>query len=211
MRNSYNNFDSNNFDRNSMIKQRVSEVTAYMYKQFCDYQHINENTSEIFANMANVAKEVVEQVKQSFASRGVATENIWVKFDTKVPAIIINVFWLQYSFTMRCNFKPQALFREGSTSLYSGRIMAVKGDYFVAVANAKTPDAEMACLLDKELASLYVPANKMENAIIKARYGSKEIPLNQTDAGREFVLKITESIVTDTMYHEEGARKSFNI
>ncbi|RAI11497.1 MAG: hypothetical protein DKM23_04425 [Candidatus Melainabacteria bacterium] len=211
MSNSYNNFDSNNFDRNSMIKQRVSEVTAYMYKQFCDYQHINENTSEIFANMANVAKEVVEQLKQSFASRGVATENIWVKFDTKVPAIIINVFWLQYSFTMRCNFKPQALFREGSTSLYSGRIMAVKGDYFVAVANAKTPDAEMACLLDKELASLYVPANKMENAIIKARYGSKEIPLNQTDAGREFVLKITESIVTDTMYHEEGARKSFNI
>lgn len=211
MSNSYNNFDSNNFDRNSMIKQRVSEVTAYMYKQFCDYQHINENTSEIFANMANVAKEVVEQLKQSFASRGVATENIWVKFDTKVPAIIINVFWLQYSFTMRCNFKPQALFREGSTSLYSGRIMAVKGDYFVAVANAKTPDAEMACLLDKELASLYVPANKMENAIIKARYGSKEIPLNQTDAGREFVLKITESIVTDTLYHEEGARKSFNI
>ncbi len=211
MSNSYNNFDSNNFDRNSMIKQRVSEVTAYMYKQFCDYQHINENTSEIFANMANVAKEVVEQLKQSFASRGVATENIWVKFDTKVPAIIINVFWLQYSFTMRCNFKPQALFREGSSSLYSGRIMAVKGDYFVAVANAKTPDAEMACLLDKELASLYVPANKMENAIIKARYGSKEIPLNQTDAGREFVLKITESIVTDTMYHEEGARKSFNI
>lgn len=211
MSNSYNNFDSNNFDRNSMIKQRVSEVTAYMYKQFCDYQHINENTSEIFANMANVAKEVVEQLKQSFASRGVATENIWVKFDTKVPAIIINVFWLQYSFTMRCNFKPQALFREGSTSLYSGRIMAVKGDYFVVVANAKTPDAEMACLLDKELASLYVPANKMENAIIKARYGSKEIPLNQTDAGREFVLKITESIVTDTMYHEEGARKSFNI
>lgn len=211
MSNSYNNFDSNNFDRNSMIKQRVSEVTAYMYKQFCDYQHINENTSEIFANMANVAKEVVEQLKQSFASRGVATENIWVKFDTKVPAIIINVFWLQYSFTMRCNFKPQALFREGSTSLYSGRIMAVKGDYFVAVANAKTPDAEMACLLDKELASLYVPANKMENAIIKARYGSKEIPLNQTDAGREFVLKITESIVTDTMYHEEGTRKSFNI
>ena len=211
MSNSYNNFDSNNFDRNSMIKQRVSEVTAYMYKQFCDYQHINENTSEIFANMANVAKEVVEQLKQSFASRGVATENIWVKFDTKVPAIIINVFWLQYSFTMRCNFKPQALFREGSTSLYSGRIMAVKGDYFVTVANAKTPDAEMACLLDKELASLYVPANKMENAIIKARYGSKEIPLNQTDAGREFVLKITESIVTDTMYHEEGARKSFNI
>lgn len=211
MSNSYNNFDSNNFDRNSMIKQRVSEVTAYMYKQFCDYQHINENTSEIFANMANVTKEVVDQLKQSFASRGVATENIWVKFDTKVPAIIINVFWLQYSFTMRCNFKPQALFREGSTSLYSGRIMAVKGDYFNVVSNAKNPDDEMACLLDKELASLYVPANKMENAIIKARYGSKEIPLNQTDAGREFVLKITESIVTDTMYHEEGARKSFNI
>lgn len=211
MSNSYNNFDSNSFDRNSMIKQRVSEVTAYMYKQFCDYQHINGNTSEIFASMANVAKEVVEQLRQSFASRGVATENIWVKFDTKVPAIIINVFWLQYSFTMRCNFKPQALFREGSSALYSGRIMAIKGDYFNTVANAKTPDEEMARLLDNELASLYVPANKMDYAIIKARYNRKEIPLNQTDAGREFVLKITETAVTDTIYHEEGTRKSFNV
>ena len=92
MSNSYNNFDSNNFDRNSMIKQRVSEVTAYMYKQFCDYQHINENTSEIFANMANVAKEVVEQLKQSFASRGVATENIWVNLTLKYPQLSLMFF-----------------------------------------------------------------------------------------------------------------------
>lgn len=89
--------------------------------------------------------------------------------------------------------------------------MAIKGDYFNTVANAKTPDEEMACLLDNELASLYVPANKMDYAIIKARYNRKEIPLNQTDAGREFVLKITETAVTDTIYHEEGTRKSFNV
>ena len=51
----------------------------------------------------------------------------------------------------------------------------------------------------------------MDYAIIKARYNRKEIPLNQTDAGREFVLKITETVVTDTIYHEEGTRKSFNV
>jgi len=213
MSNSFNNFDnSDNFRNSPIIKERVSLISAHMYKQFCDYQHANENSSEIFANMAATAKDFTENIKQSFAARGVATENIWVKIDTKVPAIVINIFWVQYSFTMRCNFKPQALFRDKEPALFSGRIMSVRGDYFDIVSQAKNNDDEMAALLDNEIASLFVPENKMQSAIFKLKHrANKEFLLAQIDAGREFVLTVSEAICGGTIYHEEGSRKSFNI
>lgn len=214
MTNSFNNFDNNsdNLRNSPIIKERVSLISAHMYKQFCDYQHANENTSEIFAAMAEAAKDFVDNLKQSFAARGVATENIWLKVDTKTPALIINIFWIKYSFTMRCNFKPQALFRDKEPALFSGRIMALKGDYFDIIKSATSNDEEMAILLDNEIASLFVPENKLTGAIFKLKHrANKEFLLAQIDAGREFVLTVSEAVCGGTIYHEEGSRKSFNI
>lgn len=213
MTNSFNNFGNSDNSKNSpIIKERVSLISAHMYKQFCDYQHANENSSIIFAGMAESAKDFTENLKQSFASRGVATENIWLKIDTQIPAIVINIFWNCYSFTMRCNFKPQALFRDKEAALFSGRIISVKGNYFDLIKNAKTTDDEMSILLDNEIASLFVPENKMQNAIFKLKHrANKEFPIAQIDAGREFVLAVSEAICGSTIYHEEGSRKSFNI
>ncbi len=213
MTNSFNNYDSSESFRNSpMVRERVSLISAHMYKQFCDYQHANENTGIIFASMAETAKDFTENLKQSFAARGVATENIWYKVDTKVPSIVINIFWNCYSFTMRCNFKPQALFRDKEPALFSGRIMAIKGNYFDIIKEAKTNDDEMAFLLDNEIASLFVPENKMQSTIFKLKHrANKEFLLAQIDAGREFVLTVSEAICSSTIYHEEGSRKSFNI
>ena len=155
----------------------------------------------------------MEIIKQSFAARGVATENIWAKVDTKVPAILINIFWQQYSFTMRCNFKPQALYRENEKPFSTGRIMAIKGNYFELIKNTKDTSEEMSVLLENEIASLYVPDDKMRGAILKAKHraANNEFVLNQTDAGREFVLLVAEAVCGTNVYHEEGSRKSFNI
>ncbi len=211
MSNSYSFDNSDNYS--PIIKERVSLITAKMYKQFCDYQHANENCSEIFASMAATAKAFTESVKQSFAARGVATKNIWFEIGTDVPAIVVNIFWVCYSFTMRCNFKPQSLFRgETERPLFSGRIMALKGNYFDIIRDCNTNDTEMAALLDNESASLFVPENKMQNVIVKLKHtANKEYMLAQIDAGREFVLKISEEFCGSTIYHEEGSRKSFNI
>lgn len=212
MSNSYNNFNNPNASRNlPIIKERVSLISAEMYKRFCLYQHANENTGEIFAYMAQFIQDFTTNMKQSFAARNVATDNIWVKFDTKAPAIIINVLWHTYSFTMRCNFKPQVLFRDGESGIYTGRIMAIKGDYFEVVKDAKTTDEEMAALLDNEIASLYVPDDKMKDAILKPKLATTDFKIKQIDAGSEFPLKISEAICGSTIYHEEGGRKSFNI
>ena len=192
MNNNYNNFDSPNSARNlPIIKERVSLISAEMYKRFCLYQHANENTGEIFAYMAQFTQDLIVNLKQSFAARNVATENIWSKIDTKYPAIIVNILWNQYSFTMRCNFKPQVLYREGEVGMYTGRIMAVKGNYFDIINDAKTPDQEMAALLDNEVASLYVPDDKMKDTILKPKHSTTDYKIKQVDAGSEFPLKIT--------------------
>lgn len=213
MTNSFNNFGNSDNSKNSpIIKERVSLISAHMYKQFCDYQHANENSSVIFAAMAESIKDFTDNLKQSFASRGIATENIWFKIDTQIPAIVVNIFWNCYSFTMRCNFKPQALFRDKEGALFSGRIMAVKGNYFDLIKHSNTNDEEMSVLLDNEIASLFVPENKMQSAIFKLKHrANKEFPIAQIDAGREFVLTVSEAICGGTIYHEEGSRKSFNI
>lgn len=214
MSNNYSNYENSDNLRNSpIIKERVSLISAHMYKQFCDYQHANENAGAIFATMAETAKDFIDNLKTSFAARGVATENIWIKVDTKVPVIVLNIFWNQYSFTMRCNFKPQSLHRgDAIPALFSGRIMAVKGDYFDVIKNAVTTDEEMGALLDNEIASLFIPENKLQSAIFKLKHrANKEFLLAQIDAGREFVLTVSEAICGGTIYHEEGSRKSFNI
>ena len=213
MTNSFSNFGNSDNSKNSpIIKERVSLISAHMYKQFCDYQHAKENSSLIFASMAENIKDFTDNLRQSFASRGVATENIWFKIDTQIPAIVINIFWNCYSFTMRCNFKPQALFRDKEAALFSGRIMAIKGNYFDLIKHATSNDEEMSILLDNEIASLFVPENKMQSAIFKLKHrANKEFPITQVDAGREFVLTVSEAICGGTIYHEEGSRKSFNI
>ena len=67
-------------------------------------------------------------------------------------------------------------------------------------------------LLDKEVASLFVPADKSQNSIFKIRHlANREFFLNSADASREFVLKVVETICGGGLYHEEGSRKSFNI
>ena len=96
--------------------------------------------------------------------------------------------------------------------MFSGRIMAITGDYNELMEGKKTRGEMMEILLDKEVASLYVPADKSQNSIFKIRHlANREFFLNSSDASREFVLKIIETVCGGGLYHEEGSRKSFNI
>lgn len=182
-----------------------------MYKQFLDYQHASLNTNEVFLRMADDLQAVVETLKQSFSSRGITTQNIYLEVDVQKTVAVINILWHKISFTTRCNFQPQALFRGNEISpLFSSRIMAVKGSYYELMKNIK--DDEMEILLDNEIASLFVPPDKTQNSIMTIRHlANKEFFLNQMDAPREFVLKVVETICGGGVYHEMGTRKTFNI
>ena len=196
----------------SLIQERIGLVSTHMYKQFLAYQHSTMNTTEIFVEMINDLKAIHDSLKQSFASRGITTENIYCNYDKDKSVIILNILWHTISFTTRCNYEPQALYREGNEPMFSGRIMAIAGNYNELMEGVTSRKDIMNILLDKEVASLYIPPDKSQNSIMKIRHlSNREFFLPSTDAAREFVLKVLETICGGGLYHEEGSRKSFNI
>ena len=210
----YENFNNmeTSFRKSTLIQERIGLVSSHMYKQFLDYQHATLNTAEIFVEMIDNLKAIADSLKQSFASRGVTTQNIYVDYDKDKTVVVINILWHTISFTTRCNYEPQALFRESAPPMFSGRIMAINGNYNELTENIASRNQIMEILLDKEVASLFVPADKAQNSIFKIRHlSNREFFLNSTDASREFVLKVIETICGGGLYHEEGSRKSFNI
>ena len=214
MLNNFENFDnSETSDRkSSLIQERVSLVSTHMYKQFLDYQHSTMNTNEIFIRMIDNLQAVSESLKQSFSARGITTQNIYVDTDAQKSVAIINILWHKISFTTRCNHQPQALRRENGDHMFSGRIMAIRGNYNEIMQGAKDHEEEMGRLLENEVASLFIPAESNQSSVLKIRHlSNRELYLNQLDAPREFVLKVVETICGGGLYHEEGARKKFNI
>lgn len=210
----YENFNNTetSFRKSTLIQERIGLVSTHMYKQFLDYQHATLNTTEIFAEMIDNLKAIADSLKQSFASRGITTQNISVEHDKDKSVVVVNILWHTISLTTRCNFEPQALYREGTAPMFSGRIMAINGDYNELMEGKNSRSEIMEVLLDKEVASLFVPADKSQNSIFKIRHlANREFFLNNTDASREFVLKIIETVCGGGVYHEEGSRKSFNI
>ena len=210
----YENFNNTetSFRKSSLIQERIGLVSTHMYKQFLDYQHATLNTTEIFAEMIDNLKAITDSLKQSFSARGITTENIYIEHDKDKSVVVINILWHTISLTTRCNYEPQALFREGASPMFSGRIMAINGNYNELMEGVKSRHEMMEILLDKEVASLFVPADKTQNSIFKIRHlSNREFFLNNTDASREFVLKIIETVCGGGLYHEEGSRKSFNI
>lgn len=208
----YENFDNleTSFRKSSVIQERVNLVSTHMYKQFLDYQHANMTTNEAFLRMVEDLQAVVDALKQAFSSRGITTQNIYMELDAQKTVAVINILWHKISFTTRCNYQPQAYFRENDAPLFSCRIMALRGNYHELM---KTPhEDDMEVLLDNEVASLYMPAEKIQNTIITIRHlANREFYLNQMDAPREFVLKVIETICGGGVYHEVGTRKTFNI
>ena len=212
--NNYENFDSmeTNSRKSALIQERVNLVSSHMYKQFLDYSHATVNTNKIFALMSENLAEIVETLKDGFSSRGVTTQNIYLETDIQKSVTVVNILWQKMSFTTRCNFQPQALYREVGPHVFSGRIMAIKGNYYDITNGATGHDDEMERLLENEIASLFVPAEINQNAVMKIKHlSNREFLLNPVDAPREFPLKVVETVCGGGLYHVEGSRKSFNL
>ena len=113
----YENFNNSetSFRKSTLIQERIGLVSAHMYKQFLDYQHATLNTTEIFAEMIENLKAIADSMKQSFSSRGIATDNsIYVDYDKEKSVVVIHILWHTISLTTRCNYEPQALGDERS-------------------------------------------------------------------------------------------------
>lgn len=213
MLNNFESFDNSETatKKDIVIQERVELVSSHMYKQFLDYQNSTVNTNNIFSKMVDCLELVSDNLIKSFSSRGVATQNIYVETDSLKSFVVINILWHTISLTTRCNFKPQALYRDDGRHIFSNRIMALRGNYNEIIKNAKDREDEMAKLLENEIASLYIPPDQSQKCIFKIKHTGQEFMLNQTDAPREFVLKVVETVCGGGLYHQDGSVRTFTV
>ncbi len=213
MLNNFESFDNSETatKKDIVIQERVELISSHMYKQFLDYQNSTINTNDIFARMIDCLNIVTDNLKQSFSSRGITTQNIYVEADTLKSIAVVNILWHKMSFTTRCNFQPQALFRDDGRHIPANRIMAIRGNYNELIQDAKDREDEMAKLLENEIASLYIPPDQTQKCIFKIKHSGQEFSLNQIDAPRDVVLKVVEIVCGGGMYHQDGSVKTFTV
>jgi hypothetical protein len=187
--------------KNSVTQERVNLIASHMFKQYKEHQQATSNTTQMFYRILNDMREVTDYLRQSFSARGVESSKIFCEIDADRSVGIINILWHSISFTTRGNTKPQALYRENESPLFTGRILALNGDF--QDASLDIQDQEYPDILRCEIASLYVPADTTSPAILKIKHiGNKEFKINQIDASKEFLLKVIEIICGGGIYHE---------
>lgn len=195
------NMSSITLKKSSVVKERVNLISSHMYKQYLEYQQAQKNTDDMFKRILQDIEELTEYLKESFNARGIAPSNIFCEIDADKSVGIINIMWHSISFTTRGNTKPQALYRKNNPPLFSGRIIALNGDF--QDASLDLQDQEYPNILKCEIASLYVPADTTKDAITKIKHlGDQELQVNQANASREFLLKVIEIICGGGVYHE---------
>lgn len=187
--------------KSSMIKERINLVSSHMFKQYKEHLEATSNTSQVFSRVLKDMEEITYQFQESFASRGVNHSYINCKTDSDKSVGVVNILWHSLSFTTRGNTQPQALFREGMPPLFTGRILALNGDFHDAALDLM--DQEYPDILKCEIASLYVPADVSSPAVMKIKHlGNEEFLLNQIDAPKQFLLRVIEIICGGGLYHE---------
>lgn len=188
--------------KKSSLNERINLLASHMYKQHKEHREASENTKKLFEKLLADLETVTKELQQSFVKRKMNETCANFHIDSDRSVGIINILWNSISFTTRGNTKPQALYREDQPPLFTGRILALNGNFYDASLDLQ--DQEYPDILECEIASLYIPADKTAPAILKIRHlGDTEIPVNQADASKEFLMRTIEIICGGGIYHEE--------
>ena len=168
MENNFNSFDNleTSIRKSSVIQERINLVSTHMYKQFLEYQRSTMNAQETFVKITDNMEATVEYLKQSFAARGVATDNIYFEENQDKTVLVLHILWHTISFTTKWNNQHQALYRGVEVPMISNRIIAMKGDFNQIVKNVP-PEEQLQRVLEQEVSSLFIPAERGQNCIIK--------------------------------------------
>ncbi len=192
----------NNSRQASVALERINDVSSHMLSQYADFKSSSENAKEVFDNIYENMESVADYFKQTFSARGVSVDNIYCLKDEATKSILMSVLWQKVGFTMILNNKPLALHRQDGKKVICQRILATKGDCINIIH--ENSENYISKLLEAEVASLYVPANKNDSCEMRVRHLSNEIhTLNQQVASKEFFLKVVEYTCGGGSLHTE--------
>lgn len=209
-----NNFDSlDNLElrvqKSSVVQQRAGLVAVYMYKQFIEFHQATMNTNDMFTRILENLAVVVEYLKQSLNIRNVPVQNVTCAVDSTKSLAIVNILWHELSFTCRFNDYPKALPRKNGSPMFCGRIFAINGNFTKLIKDTDDYEKQMEILLNNEIASLYVPAEKNQETVMTIRHkDNQELYIAQPDAAREFLLKVVEIVCAGGEFHKQNTKKT---
>jgi hypothetical protein len=184
------------------LSKRVGLLAGHMTHQASLHEQAVANTKGIFGDLLNDLDVVCQAFKSNFKSRSMETHRIYSEVDPDRSIGVLNVMWHCLSFTSRGNHKPLAIARGGKEPLFTGRILAIRGDFHDLAHSYETFD--FTDLLPFELASLYIPADPLEPAIIRIPHlGGEEEYIDQASAGRTFLMKTVEMVCSGGFLHEQ--------
>ena len=195
--------------KSSVVQQRAGLVAVYMYKQFVEFHQASVNTNDMFSKILENLAVVLDYLKQSLNVRNIPVQNVKCTFDSTKTLAIVDVLWHKISFTCRFNNSPKALPQKNGTPMFCGRIFAINGDFTKLIKEKDDYEKQMDVLLENEIASLYIPAEKNQNTVMTIRHkGNQEIFISQLDAPREFLLKVIEIVCAGGEFHKQNNDKT---
>lgn len=184
------------------MKNRVGLISAHMVKQWKEHEDAMANTNRLFNQLLDDLNDVCDCFRQAFTERNIPASRVFCEIDADRSVGILNVLWNALSFTSRGNTKPLALYRPGRSPIFTGRIVALHGDFQDMASDLQ--DQEYPDILQFEIASLFVPADINAPAVMRVRHlGDQEQFIHQADAPRLFLLKTIEMICGGGGFHEK--------
>lgn len=197
------NFTGLNTSRQSTeTLERINDVASHMLSQYSDFKNSAANAGEIIEKIYGNMESVSEYLKQTFSARGLSTESIYCKRDEEIQSVTMSILWKKIGFTLILNDKPLALFRQDNKKVICHRILATKEDCIKIIR--ENPDNYTSKLIDAEIASLYIPANKNDFCELKLKHITKSAYfINQSEAAKEFLLNVIEYTCKGGNFHIE--------
>ncbi len=184
------------------MQERVNLLTQHMSVQLKEHEEALSNTGRLFDQLLWEMENLCMCFQESLTAQGLPTQQIYSRIDADRSVGILNVLWHTVSFTARGNTKPMAMYRFEREPLFTGRIVALRGDFHDMTRQSLMPDFSE--LLLHEVASLYVPSDVENPAVLSVKHlGDEEQYLNQGDAARQFLLKVIEMVCAGGYFHEK--------
>jgi len=180
------------------MDSHVNVLASHMHKQLKEHEAARVRTNWVFEELLQDMTQLSSRFEQAFTARNIDQWRVFSEIDADRSVGILNVLWHTLSFTVRGNTRPLALERSGREPLFTGRIIALHGNFRESAAQASYPE-----MLAHELASLYIPGDSSAPAVIRIRHlGKEEQYCHQADAAHTFLLKTVEVVCGGGFFHE---------
>lgn len=180
------------------MKPRIDFMATHLLGQHTAYLQAEKQTAQIFSELLDAMEQAVLQFQQALALRDMPMHRVFARIDADRSVGVFNILWHTISFTIRGNIRPMAYKRPGEDPVFTGRIIALIGDYNELAVQSE----DNASLYQNELASLYIPAGETTPSVMHLRHNGEELCFAPAEAAQQFLLKTLECVCAGGYFHE---------